>query len=492
MSQASERELQPGQVIADRYRLEAPIGRGAMGAVWRAVHVRLESPVAIKFLNAAIAGDPDMLERFMREARSAAAVRSSHVVQIFDYGVDGSVPYIAMELLLGEPLDERLAARGMLAPPELDKVFGEVARAVSVAHELGVVHRDIKPANIFIAREGGLEVTKVLDFGIAKLIDRPLEAPVGSGTHTGIILGTPNYMSPEQARGHRGVDHRSDLWSLAVLAFECVTGRQPFESDALGDLVVKICTAQPLVPSELAAVPAAFDAWFRRGVDKDPEARFGSAAEMADALHVLLAVEGLAAESRPRSAPAHLELVAAGSTTAGITPSSSARWPMSAPNELTPRSLTAQAVASEVLAPSSPPARRRRLALASVPLLMLGLALVASLSSTPPEPESRVTRASTPSAAISAPSPVPSAQQPSQPAPGLAPISRDGSSAAASEPPRSAEAPASAVAHRAAPRGTARARRPAASSHRAQKSAPTATTTAPRASTSIDPYADRL
>src|SRR5688572_26412255 len=125
MSGASERELQPGQVIADRYRLEAPIGRGAMGAVWRAVHVRLESPVAIKFLNAAIAGDPDMLERFMREARSAAAVRSSHVVQIFDYGVDGGVPYIAMELLLGEPLDERLEARGVLAPPELDKVFGE-------------------------------------------------------------------------------------------------------------------------------------------------------------------------------------------------------------------------------------------------------------------------------------------------------------------------------------------------------------------------------
>jgi serine/threonine protein kinase len=211
MSRASERELQPGQVIADRYRLEAPIGRGAMGAVWRAVHVRLESPVAIKVLNGAIAGDPDMLERFMREARSAAAVRSSHVVQIFDYGVDGGMPYIAMELLLGEPLDERLAARGVLAPPELDKVFGEVARAVSVAHELGVVHRDIKPANIFIAREGGLEVTKVLDFGIAKLIDRQLEAPIGSGTHTGIILGTPNYMSPEQARGHRRVDHRSDL-----------------------------------------------------------------------------------------------------------------------------------------------------------------------------------------------------------------------------------------------------------------------------------------
>src|SRR5262249_19586783 len=160
----------------------------------------------------------------------------------------------------GETLDERLAARGVLTPPALDRVFAEVARAVGVAHELGVVHRDIKPANIFIAREGGHEVTKVLDFGIAKLVDRRLEAPVGSGTHTGIILGTPHYMSPEQARGHRTVDHRSDLWSLAVLAFECLTGRQPFEAESLGDLVVAICTDEPRVPSELAPLPKSFDA----------------------------------------------------------------------------------------------------------------------------------------------------------------------------------------------------------------------------------------
>ena len=209
MSHVSERELLPGQVIADRYRLEAPIGR---------------------------------------------------------------VPCIAMELLVGEPLDERLEARGVLAPPELDEVFAHVARAVAVAHDLGVVHRDIEPANIFIAREGGREVTKVLDFGIAKLIDQRLESPVGSGTHTGIVLGTPNYMSPEQARGQRKVDHRSDLWSLAVLAFECLIGRQPFESNALGDLVVKICTAEPSLPSAVGPVPAAFDAWFLSGVDKDPYA----------------------------------------------------------------------------------------------------------------------------------------------------------------------------------------------------------------------------
>jgi serine/threonine-protein kinase len=303
MTHGSERELRAGQLIAERYRIEEQIGRGAMGAVWRAVHVRLESPVAIKFLNAAIAGDAEMLARFMREARSAAAVRSTHVVQIFDYGVDGGVPYIAMELLVGEPLDARLDRLGALAPPEVDKIFDEVACAVGVAHTLGVVHRDIKPANIFIAREGGREVTKVLDFGIAKLVDQRLEEPAGGGTNTGILLGTPNYMSPEQARGHRTVDHRTDLWSLAIVAFECLTGRQPFESTSLGDLVVKICTAHPLVPSEVASLPVSFDRWFHKAVHKDPAARFASAGVMAEELHALLQAEGLGAESRPRSAP---------------------------------------------------------------------------------------------------------------------------------------------------------------------------------------------
>src|SRR5262245_49124115 len=133
MIDPSQQQIRPGELIADRYRLEEPIGRGAMGAVWRAVHTRLEAPVAIKLLNSAIADDPEMLERFLREARSAAAVRSSHVVQIFDYGVDRDVPYIAMELLVGEALDARLDARGVLEAPELDKIFTEVARAVSNA-----------------------------------------------------------------------------------------------------------------------------------------------------------------------------------------------------------------------------------------------------------------------------------------------------------------------------------------------------------------------
>ena len=379
MSQRPARNVEAGALIAERYHLEAPIGCGAMGSVWRALHVRLDAPVAIKLLNASIAEEPVMVERFMREARAAAAVRSSHVVKIFDYGMDGGAPYIAMELLEGETLEARLTACGTLTPPELDRIFGEIARAVAVAHELGVVHRDIKPANIFLAREGDHEVTKVLDFGIAKLTDRRLEAPAARVTDTGILLGTPHYMSPEQARGHREVDHRTDLWALAVLAFECLTGRHPFESETLGDLVVRICTGAPPLPSAVAPLPTAFDRWFLRGVSKEPQDRFGSAAEMASELHALLAAEKLAAASRPGSEPAprRLELIGTevipGTTARGAPAGERAS---EAPPTGAGPSLNATAVTAEVL-PRSRPARRRQLVVAalalSAPLLALAL-----------------------------------------------------------------------------------------------------------------------
>jgi serine/threonine protein kinase len=396
MSESPPRNIEAGALIAERYRLEAPIGRGAMGSVWRAMHVRLDAPVAIKLLNASIAGDPVMVERFLREARAAAAVRSSHVVKIFDYGVDGAAPYIAMELLVGETLDARLEACGPLPPPEVDRIFGEIARAVGAAHELGVVHRDIKPANIFMAREGEHEVTKVLDFGIAKLTDRKLEAPAARATDTGILLGTPHYMSPEQARGHRQVDHRTDLWALAVLAFECLTGRHPFESETLGDLVVQICTGEPPVPSSVATLPAAFDDWFSRGVSKEPHDRFASAAEMASALHELLAAAQLGGAYRARSEPAPRRLersgperLAGATEVIGSTTSRGAGRP--APGSESARevasgvgpSLNATSISAEVL-PRSGPARRRQLALAALALPVLALVLTLSRRSSPP------------------------------------------------------------------------------------------------------------
>jgi serine/threonine-protein kinase len=278
----------PGRLIAGRYRLDAPLGRGAMGEIWSAEHVRLKSRVAVKFLDASIADDPEMLDRFMREAQSAAAVRSTHVVQIFDCGVEAGAPYISMELLQGESLDARLAQRVWLSPEELNKVFGEVTLAIGNAHKMGVIHRDLKPGNIFLVREGELEITKVLDFGIAKVMSQSLSQTSGLGTRTGTLLGTPHYMSPEQARGSRDLDQSTDLWSLAIIAYECLTGQQPFSGSSLGDIVVQICTEEPRLPSSVADVPAGFDEWFLKGASKKPSDRFSSAREMADALSVVL------------------------------------------------------------------------------------------------------------------------------------------------------------------------------------------------------------
>jgi serine/threonine protein kinase len=278
----------PGQLIADRYKLDRPLERGAMGSVWRAEQVRLRAPVAVKFLDPSLIGDKEMHDRFIQEARSAAAVRSAHVVQVFDYGTEDGVPYIAMELLDGENLDARLGARGTLSPAELAKLFIELARGIGQAHAIGVIHRDLKPGNIFIAREGEHEVTKIVDFGIAKVKASALRLTQGIGTQLGTLLGTPQYMSPEQVRGSSSIDHRTDLWALAVIACECLTGRCPFSGATLGDLTVQICTERPPAPSSLGPVPPGFDQWFFKATHKKPTKRFQTVEEMAERLQAVL------------------------------------------------------------------------------------------------------------------------------------------------------------------------------------------------------------
>lgn len=278
-----------GQLIGERYLLEQPLERGAMGSVWRAEHVRLKAPVAVKFLESALIADTEMRDRFTQEARSAAAVRSANVVQVFDYGTEGGVPYIAMELLEGENLDTRLGRRGRLEPHELLKIFEEVARALGKAHAMGVVHRDLKPGNIFLAREGAHEITKLVDFGIAKVKADALNLSQIVGTQLGTMLGTPQYMSPEQMRGAANVDYRTDLWALAIIACECLTGRYPFSGTTIGDLTVQICTERPLAPSSLGHVPPGFDQWFFKATRKTPQKRFESAEQMAKALSKLFA-----------------------------------------------------------------------------------------------------------------------------------------------------------------------------------------------------------
>ena len=279
-----------GLVLSERYRLVSQLGQGGMGSVWRAVHVELGTPAAIKLIDPEIASNEEALARFKREAQAAATLRSPHVVQILDYGVDNGTPYIAMELMEGESLADRLERVGRLDPHTTAMIMNQVGRAVSKAHEIGVVHRDLKPDNIFIVRNEDEELAKVLDFGIAKSTGDGFGAMGAPETRTGAMLGTPYYMSPEQAGGKKTVDHRSDTWAMAVIAFECLVGRRPFDSDTLGGLVLTICTEDPPVPSQVGPVPAGFDEWFARATARTPDERFQTARELAAELKVICGI----------------------------------------------------------------------------------------------------------------------------------------------------------------------------------------------------------
>ncbi len=261
-----------------------------MGSVWRAVHVELGTPAAIKLIDPQIATNEEALSRFKREAQAAATLRSPHVVQILDYGVDNGTPYIAMELMEGESLADRLERVGRLDPHTTATIMNQVARAVGKAHEIGVVHRDLKPDNIYLVRNEDEELAKVLDFGIAKSTGDGFGAMGAPETRTGAMLGTPYYMSPEQAGGKKTVDHRSDTWALAVIAFECLVGKRPFDCDSLGGLVLTICTEDPPVPSQVGPVPVGFDEWFAKGTARSPDDRFQTARDLASELKVVCGI----------------------------------------------------------------------------------------------------------------------------------------------------------------------------------------------------------
>lgn len=275
-----------GRILAGRYRLIAKLGQGGMGSVWKAEHLALRTNVAIKLIDPTAAESSDALARFQREALSAAELRSAHIVHIMDYGIDEGVPFIAMELLEGESLAARLDRVQRLSWDETRRILQQVCRALAVAHGKGVVHRDLKPDNIFITLEGSEEVAKVLDFGVAKRLDS-LSLSGDLKTRSGSLLGTPYYMSPEQALGEPGIDQRADIWSLGIIAYECLTGRRPYAKDTLGALLMSICQDVPPLPSHVAMVPAGFDEWFKRTNARDPADRFPTAIEAATALNGL-------------------------------------------------------------------------------------------------------------------------------------------------------------------------------------------------------------
>jgi eukaryotic-like serine/threonine-protein kinase len=311
ISEMGVEALEPNRVLAGRYKLEERLGSGGMGSIWRAEHLVLQAPVAVKLIDRDAVPDDDTVVRFLREAKAAAALRSPHVVQIIDYGVDGKLPFMVMELLEGENLAQRLKRARRLSRQDTARILTHVGRAMVRAHEAGIVHRDLKPDNVYLIKNEDEELAKVLDFGVAKVEEAALGAE-GTRTRTGSILGTPYYMSPEQAQGNKTVDHRSDLWSLGVIAFECLTGKRPFYSDGLGDLVLTICVRDLPVPSDVAPVPLGFDRWFARACARDPEARFQNAREMMEALREALGLEPreismdtpeLSVDARPSGGP---------------------------------------------------------------------------------------------------------------------------------------------------------------------------------------------
>jgi len=275
--------LEPGKQVGPNLRLVRLIGRGAMGTVWVADHASLQAQVAVKFLTPAMLEDPVSVARFQQEAKAAAQIRSPHVVQVFDHGCtsDGE-NFIVMELLDGHSLEHRCKQQGALSLKELGSVIAQACKGLAKAHERGVIHRDIKPANLFLIEEGGgCFFVKVLDFGVAKFSG---EEAINM-TAEGNMVGTPAYMSPQQLFHGKEVSVQSDLWSLAVVAYYAVTGVRPFEGKTLGELCVAIKRGDFIPPGQLRSdLSPEMDAWFARGLHKDPRQRHASAKQMAEEL----------------------------------------------------------------------------------------------------------------------------------------------------------------------------------------------------------------
>jgi hypothetical protein len=285
--------LAPGLLILDRFRLKRVLGSGGMGSVWEASHLALGTEIAIKFLDAELSRRSDIRSRFAQEATAAARIKSAHVVSILDFGfTEGGRGFIVMERLCGEDLGQHLARTYTLSPEALAPIIAQACRGLGKAHALGIIHRDIKPENLFLNEEEEGIVIKLLDFGIAKHVD----ATPSHKTDTGQLLGTPLYMSPEQALG-RPLDARTDLYSLAIVAYRSLAGRPPFVHRATGELIVSISTEVPPPPSLFnSSVPAALDAWFAAMLLKDPNARLcQTAASLAESFSA--ACRGIAPET---------------------------------------------------------------------------------------------------------------------------------------------------------------------------------------------------
>jgi serine/threonine-protein kinase len=283
--EGGEGSVRPGVVLAGKYRVERILGTGGMGVVVAAHHLQLDERVALKFLLPEALEQPILVSRFLQEARAAAKIKGEHVARVSDVGqLENGCPYIVMDYLEGLDLAAWLKQRGLLPIEQAVDFVLQACEAVADAHALGIVHRDLKPANLFcVRRSDGQFSIKVLDFGISKVTTPG--APGYGMTRTTAVVGSPFYMAPEQMQLSKSVDARADIWALGVILFELVTGRPPFQSEALTDLAIKVYTeptpsARALRPS----MPAGLDQVIATCLAKDRAARFANISELAIAL----------------------------------------------------------------------------------------------------------------------------------------------------------------------------------------------------------------
>ncbi|MFO0648607.1 MAG: protein kinase [Polyangiales bacterium] len=279
MDPRDESHLEPGSRIG-AYEIVRRLGAGAFGVVYEALRLPLRKRVALKVLHASASRNENAVARFLREAEAAAQLRHPNVIEVYDCGVEGRAPYLSMEYLEGEALDDRLKRLGKLPLRDVADLMLPIVSGIAAVHERGIVHRDLKPGNIFLARGARGEVPKVLDFGIAKVRESSVEL-----TQSSAMIGTPLYMSPEQVRQSKRVDGRSDLWSLGVILFECITGVRPFAAPTLLEVLERITQgptpdARALDPS----VPPDLDALLRRMMAREVDERVQDVREVGRAL----------------------------------------------------------------------------------------------------------------------------------------------------------------------------------------------------------------